>query len=188
MPVAESDGNSAKRRRNWGRDQGWVRPHMSTQGPALKPKGQRDLSEAFRWAKWLCPGGTVRSWPGTKCLGKRHPRNARPVRRARLRSALSLRDRDPTGLNKVMKATIVGLRLLFCAPKGLQNSAQGFNPGNRPPRATRPHKALPRSALLGKHPVRRVGGAEGAPDRTCHQGGTGSDGTSQLRIPTFARQ
>jgi hypothetical protein len=28
----------------------------------------------------------------------------------------------------------------------------------------RPHKALPRSALLGKHPVRRVGGAEGARD------------------------
>ncbi|MEA3205803.1 MAG: hypothetical protein QOG92_1486, partial [Verrucomicrobiota bacterium] len=25
-----------------------------------------------------------------------------------------------------------------------------------------PHKALPRSALLEKHPVRRVGGAEGA--------------------------
>jgi hypothetical protein len=25
----------------------------------------------------------------------------------------------------------------------------------------RPHKALPRSALLEKHPVRRVGGAEG---------------------------
>src|ERR1700730_16692803 len=28
--------------------------------------------------------------------------------------------------------------------------------------AVRPHKALPRSALLEKHPVRRVGGAEGA--------------------------
>jgi hypothetical protein len=26
----------------------------------------------------------------------------------------------------------------------------------------RPHKALPRCALLEKHPVRRVGGAEGA--------------------------
>src|ERR1700676_992602 len=26
----------------------------------------------------------------------------------------------------------------------------------------RPHKALPRSALLEKHPLRRVGGAEGA--------------------------
>jgi hypothetical protein len=26
----------------------------------------------------------------------------------------------------------------------------------------RPHKALPSSALLEKHPVRRVGGAEGA--------------------------
>jgi hypothetical protein len=30
------------------------------------------------------------------------------------------------------------------------------------PIEVRPHKALPRSALLEKHPVRRVGGAEGA--------------------------
>jgi hypothetical protein len=28
----------------------------------------------------------------------------------------------------------------------------------------RPHKASPRSALLEKHPFRRVGGAEGARD------------------------
>ncbi|MEA3162411.1 MAG: hypothetical protein QOE88_229 [Verrucomicrobiota bacterium] len=47
------------------------------------------------------------------------------------------------------------------APQGLQNSAQGFNPGN-PQNGIRPHKALPSSALLEKHPVRRVGGAEGA--------------------------
>jgi hypothetical protein len=52
--------------------------------------------------------------------------------------------------------------LIFAPPKGLQPSAQGFNPGNRPSRATRPHKALPSSVLLEKHPVRRVGGAEGA--------------------------
>jgi hypothetical protein len=32
--------------------------------------------------------------------------------------------------------------------------------------AARPHKALPSSALLEKHPVRRVGGAEGAPEST----------------------
>src|ERR1700686_640557 len=47
------------------------------------------------------------------------------------------------------------------APKGLWSPAQGFNPGNYPIKV-RPHKALPRSALLEKHPVRRVGGAEGA--------------------------
>jgi hypothetical protein len=66
---------------------------------------------------------------------------------------------------KYFRASILGLRTLFCARMGLQGSVQGFNlgfnPGNRPPRATRPHKALPSSALLEKHPVRRVGGAEG---------------------------
>jgi hypothetical protein len=36
-----------------------------------------------------------------------------------------------------------------------------FNPGNRPPRATRPHKAH-ECAFDEKHPVRRVGDAEGA--------------------------
>ena len=41
-------------------------------------------------------------------------------------------------LRKGLQATILGLRLLFCAPKGLQNSAQDFNPGNCPARATRP--------------------------------------------------
>jgi hypothetical protein len=41
-------------------------------------------------------------------------------------------------LRKGLQATILGLRLLFCAPKGLKNSAQGFNPGNCPTRATRP--------------------------------------------------
>ena len=39
---------------------------------------------------------------------------------------------------KGLEATILGLRPLFCAPKGLRISAQGFNPWNRPPRATRP--------------------------------------------------
>jgi hypothetical protein len=34
------------------------------------------------------------------------------------------------------------------------------------PIGNRPHKALPRSALLEKHPVRRVGGAEGAEEIT----------------------
>jgi hypothetical protein len=31
------------------------------------------------------------------------------------------------------------------APKGLEDSAQGFNPGNRPPRATRPDGAAVRT-------------------------------------------
>jgi hypothetical protein len=49
----------------------------------------------------------------------------------------------------------------ICAPKGHESIAQAlawvsFFIG------IRPHKALPRSALLEKHPVRRVGGAEGA--------------------------
>ena len=38
------------------------------------------------------------------------------------------------------------------APKGLQNSAQGFNPGNRPAKATRPHKehgGITRDAAAG---------------------------------------
>jgi hypothetical protein len=33
---------------------------------------------------------------------------------------------------KGLLATILGLRPLFCAPQGLQNSAQGFNPGFQP--------------------------------------------------------
>src|ERR1700692_3292132 len=49
----------------------------------------------------------------------------------------------------------------ICAPKGHESIAQAlawvsFFIG------IRPHKALPTSALLEKHPVRRVGGAEGA--------------------------
>jgi hypothetical protein len=60
----------------------------------------------------------------------------------------------------------VGRQVREFAPTGLEDSAQGFNPGNRPP-ATRPHKALPRCALGEKHPVLRVGDAEGAADRTC---------------------
>jgi hypothetical protein len=47
--------------------------------------------------------------------------------------------------NGAMKATILGLRPLFYAPKGLQHSAQGFNPGN-------------------VHQERRA--LKGAPDRT----------------------
>jgi hypothetical protein len=48
------------------------------------------------------------------------------------------------------------------APKGLENiDAQGL-PWETYFIAPCPHKALPRSALLEKHPVRRVGGAEGA--------------------------
>ena len=43
----------------------------------------------------------------------------------------------------------LGLWPLFCAPQGLQNSAQGFNPGNRPPRATRPEEGA-RSNVLTK--------------------------------------
>jgi hypothetical protein len=53
------------------------------------------------------------------------------------------------------------------APKGLKDSAQGFNrfqPWEPFTKPVRPHKALPSSALLEKHPVRRVGGAEGARD------------------------
>ena len=49
------------------------------------------------------------------------------------------------------------------ATQGLQNSAQGLNPGD-PQNKRFALKALPRSALLEKHPVRRVGGAEGARD------------------------
>jgi len=33
----------------------------------------------------------------------------------------------------------------ICAPKGLETSAQGFNPGNHPPKATRPAWAPDRS-------------------------------------------
>jgi len=37
-----------------------------------------------------------------------------------------------------------GVRTVF-APKGLQDSARGFNPGNRPPTATRPKGAQDRA-------------------------------------------
>ncbi len=36
-------------------------------------------------------------------------------------------------------------RLEASAPKGLEDSAQGFNPGNQPPRATRPEGAADRT-------------------------------------------
>ncbi len=49
------------------------------------------------------------------------------------------------------------------APQGLQNSAQGFNPGNLQINGS-PSPALPRHALFGKHPVCRVCDAEGARD------------------------
>jgi hypothetical protein len=47
----------------------------------------------------------------------------------------------------------------ICAPKG--HESIGFTLGNLF-LSSCPHKALPSSALLEKHPVRRVGGAEGA--------------------------
>jgi hypothetical protein len=55
------------------------------------------------------------------------------------------------------------LRPEGAAPKGLESIAQGL-PWEAYFFASCPHKALPRSALLEKHPVRRVGGAEGAPE------------------------
>ena len=74
---------------------------------------------------------------------------ARPKKRCRCQSRMVV---YTPGLFERTVGYNPGLRPLFCAPKGLQDSAQGFNPGNRPPRATRPHKALPRSALVEKHP------------------------------------
>jgi hypothetical protein len=53
---------------------------------------------------------------------------------------------------------------LFCAPQGLESSAQGFNPGSRPPK---------RRALKGRQ-TERPNHAEAGPD-----------GTSQLRTLTF---
>ncbi|MEA3206405.1 MAG: hypothetical protein QOG92_2117, partial [Verrucomicrobiota bacterium] len=47
----------------------------------------------------------------------------------------------------------------ICGLKGQESP--GFSLGNISI-DERPHKALPSSALLEKHPVRRVGGAEGA--------------------------
>ncbi len=60
--------------------------------------------------------------------------------------------------------------------------AQGFNPGN-PHHERHALKALPRSALLGKHPVRRVGGAEGAPDRMSKEAGSGVRWSKLQHIP-----
>ncbi|MEA3206939.1 MAG: hypothetical protein QOG92_2668 [Verrucomicrobiota bacterium] len=51
--------------------------------------------------------------------------------------------------------------LSVCGLKGHENDSLGFTLGNLFYRSC-PHKALPTSALLEKHPVRRVGGAEGA--------------------------
>ena len=31
---------------------------------------RKDNCQALRWANGFCPGGTARSYPGTKCLGK----------------------------------------------------------------------------------------------------------------------
>ena len=73
-------------------------------------------------------------------------------------------------LRRTRSATILGLRPLFLAPQGLQNSAQGFNPGNPPPRAMRPE-----------------GGARSnVPNKT--EAGSNGGGTSQFRTLTFARQ
>jgi hypothetical protein len=50
----------------------------------------------------------------------------------------------------------------ICGLKGQESP--GFSLGNISI-DDRPHKALPSSALLEKHPVRRVGGAEGAAEK-----------------------
>jgi hypothetical protein len=69
----------------------------------------------------------------------------------------------------------------ICTPKGYENLAQGlpwvwgFN-------ATRPHKALHRSAFLEKHPVRRVGGAEGAPESNRVDGKNTRAGVSRYTV------
>ncbi|HEY6842224.1 MAG TPA: hypothetical protein VI114_13460, partial [Chthoniobacterales bacterium] len=54
----------------------------------------------------------------------------------------------------------------ICGLKGQESPgfSQGFSLGNISI-DERPHKALPSSALLEKHPVRRVGGAEGAAEK-----------------------
>ncbi len=43
----------------------------------------------------------------------------------------------------------------ICAPKGLEDSAQGFNPGNRPPRATRPEGARDHHTFDGRFALTR---------------------------------
>jgi hypothetical protein len=53
-----------------------------------------------------------------------------------------------------------GQRRIF-GPTGHENLAPGL-PWEPFYNASSPHKALPRNAFLEKHPVRRVGGAEGA--------------------------
>ncbi|MEA3148566.1 MAG: hypothetical protein QOI53_4221 [Verrucomicrobiota bacterium] len=62
--------------------------------------------------------------------------------------------------------------------RGYRTQPQGFNPGN-PSKVVHPHKALPSSALLEKHPVRRVGGAEGV---------TGYEMTDKFRIQMLRKE
>ena len=50
-------------------------------------------------------------------------------------------------------------------PKGAKGLSPGFQPWDRPPRAARPHKALPRSALVEKHPSAGLEVLKGRPDR-----------------------
>jgi hypothetical protein len=65
----------------------------------------------------------------------------------------------------------LSLRFEICAPKGLEDSAQGFNPGNRPPR---------RRALKGRQIERPNKVEVGVQWRNCHM--------SQLRTLTFVPQ
>ena len=88
-------------------------------------------------------------------------------------------------LRKGCRPQSSGLRPLFCAPQGLQNSAQGFNPGNRSPRATRPHKALPRSALVEKHPSAGLEVLKGHQIERPNKAEVGSDGPIVAR-PGYA--
>jgi hypothetical protein len=88
--------------------------------------------------------------------------------------ATTIGDRLPVGeSSNVSEERAVGhnhWRPLFCAPQGLRNSAQGFNPGNRPPRATRPEGGA-RSNVLSRR--------SGARWSNCSR--------SQLRTLTFRR-
>src|ERR1700681_3274964 len=55
-----------------------------------------------------------------------------------------------------------GAKSTLSLPLSQPRVSTGFQPWEPSKKTVRPHKALPSSALLEKHPVRRVGGAEGA--------------------------